>query len=90
MTTFVNFSQPPDTPFSFQATFDGTLYTVSIPWNLAGQRLYLSVTQLDGTPVIYGPCVESPIGFDINLLYGYFKTSTLVWRVDNAQFEITP
>jgi len=96
MTTYVNFYQPSNAPFQFQATLDGVSYTCTVPWNLFGQRYYLTVSTLDGTVVVNLPLIGSPLNpnalpnVDINLVRGYFQTSTLVWREDNSQFEINP
>lgn len=90
MTTYVNFSQPVSQPFSFAAQLDGNTYNVTIPSNLYGQRLYCSITALDGTQILCIALIGSPANYDINLVAGFFSTSTLIWRVENQQFEITP
>jgi hypothetical protein len=75
--------------FQFQPTFDGTTYNVIIPWNLGGQRYYVSVYTLAGDLVYNLPQVASPDNYDINLNWGYF-TSTLVFRDSSQQFEVSP
>jgi len=91
MTTYVAFSQPQTSPFQFTATLDGNPYTVSVPWNLWGQRYYVYVQSLDGALICAVPRIPSPLGdTTINIVEGYFTTSTLVWREDNNQFEISP
>lgn len=62
MTTIVPFAQQVNSVFSFQAVLDGQSYTVSVPWNLAGQRWYCLCAQLDGTPVFLLPLIGSPTG----------------------------
>ena len=89
MTTTL-FTQPLYTPFAFQALFDGSTYSVTIPWSLYGQRYYLMVNALDGTLIVNTPLVGSPDGYDINLINGYFTTSTLVWRLSTNSFEVLP
>ena len=91
MTTYVDFSQPQNVPFQFAATLDGNPYTVTVPWNLYGQRYYVYVQSLDGTLIVAIPRIASPLGDTVvNLVAGYFTTSTLVWREDNNQFETNP
>jgi hypothetical protein len=90
MTTYIDFSQPVTAPFQFQATLDGNNYNVTVPWSLQGARYYIQVATLNGDVVVYIPRIESPLGYDINLVAGYFTTSTLVWRGVNNQFEINP
>ena len=60
MTTFFPFTPSQSAAFSFQPTLDGNQYSAAIQWNLHGQRYYLNLTQLDGTPVVYIPVIESP------------------------------
>ena len=90
MTTYVNYAPSVGQPFSFQATFDNNTYTVAIPSSFYGQRLNISIKALNGSDVLYTGLVGSPANYDINILQGYFTTSTLVWRVENQQFEINP
>ncbi len=60
MTTYYPYVPSPSAPFSFQPTFDGNIYLVTVPWNLYGQRNYAVITTLDGTPVVTIPLVPSP------------------------------
>jgi len=76
-------------PFQFQPTLDGSVYTVIVTWNLAGQRYYVNVYSLDGTLIVAIPMIGSPLGYDISLVAGYF-TSTLVFREASQQFEVSP
>ncbi len=90
MSTYIDFVQPSGAPFSWQQTLDGNLYTISVPWNLYGQRYYVLVQDQSGNVVVNLPRIGSPLTYDINLLAGYFVTSTLVWRENNDQFEVGP
>ena len=88
MTTY-DFQPSSTTPFQFQPTLDGSVYTVIVTWNLAGARYYINVYALDGTLIVSLPRVGSPLGYDISLVAGYF-TSTLVFREASNQFEVMP
>ena len=68
-TTFINFvpSKVPPAPF-FNATLDGSIYTITILWNLFAQRYYVQVQSLDGTIILYTALVGSPIGIDVSAL----------------------
>jgi hypothetical protein len=90
MTTFVDFVPSVISPFQFRATFDGSTYNVVIVWNLYGQRYFVNVYDLSQNLIFSIGLKNSPIGYDINILWGYFETSTLVYRTPNAQFEIGP
>lgn len=163
MTTYTTFTPNSLAPFSFNPTLDGQVYAATVTWNVFGQRWYLNVTQLDGTPVFTLPLIGSPpiltlealswangtvtattstphgflplttttlvvsgcspavyngtveafvtgadtftyplstipgtvtalgsAAYNINLAAGYFQTSTLVYRQDSGQFEVTP
>ena len=76
--------------FTWQPTLDGATYTGVVTWNLTGQRWYLNIYTLQNTRVLTVPVVGSPDGRDINLVAGYFKTSTLVFRQSSQSFEVLP
>ena len=86
MTTYVNFTPSTNALFQFQATLDGNLYNVVITWSLAGQRYYINVYALDGTLIVAKPLVGSPLDYDINLVWGLFTNSTLIYRAPSRQF----
>jgi hypothetical protein len=81
--------QPNNTsPFQFQVILDGSQFNVVVTWNIFGQRYYVNIYTMQGVLVVSRPMVGSPYGFDISLFAGYF-ISTLVYRADNKQFEIS-
>ena len=73
--------------FQFQPTLDGNVYTVTVTWNVFGERYYVNIYTLGGVLVVSLPMVGSPLGYDISLTAGYF-TTTLVYRAPNNQFEV--
>lgn len=77
-------------PFQFQPTFDGNTYTVLVKWNLSGQRYYIEIYDLTATMLVAKPLIGSPPNGDINLIYGYFETSTMVYRTSTNNFEVLP
>ena len=91
MTTYVPFTiSPTAPPFQSIFTLDGASYSATATWNLAGQRWYLSLTDLTGVLLWCGPLVGSPMNADILLAPGIFQTSTLLYRADTGNFEINP
>lgn len=88
MTQFV-FLPTATTPFRFQPTLDGNIYTGIVTWNLFGQRWYLNLYAINGTLVLAIPVVPSPADYDISLTKGYFN-STLVFRDASQTFEVSP
>jgi hypothetical protein len=90
MTTFVNFQPVPNQPFQFQATLDNQVYLVLVTWSLFGSRWYVNIYDPNNNLIVCLPQIGSPLDYDINLVPGYFKTSTLIWRPETGQFEITP
>ncbi|HEY0181263.1 MAG TPA: hypothetical protein VGC09_00510 [Rhodopila sp.] len=92
MTTYVTFTPSQQGAPQFQATFDGDLYTVIVRANLFGQRFYVDVYAQDGSLVLARSLVGSPPApaAGLNLIGGYFTTSTLVFRQATQQFEISP
>jgi hypothetical protein len=89
MTTYIDFAPSAYTPFQFQATLDGQVYNVVVPWNNWSPRYYLQINNLTGSNALTIPMVGSPLGFDISLTAGFFN-STLIFRSPNNQFEISP
>lgn len=89
MTTYVNFAPTSAGPFVFQCTLDGQTYRVVVTYNLTG-RFYINVYDLSGNLIVAKAMVGSPPNYDINLVWGYFASSTLVFRQATQQFEINP
>ena len=89
MTTTIPFNPSPTENFQFTATLDGNDYNVIVNWNLFGARYYLAIYTFQGALVVLLPLIGSPLNYDISLTKGYF-TSTMVYRVSNSQFEISP
>jgi hypothetical protein len=56
--TFVNFTPNTTAPFSFQCTLNGSQYTVTVTWNIYGQRYYITVSDLSGNVVLYRPLIS--------------------------------
>jgi hypothetical protein len=90
MTTFVQFKPSPYANFQFNPTLDGTSYTATCTWNTYAPRYYINIYDNYGTLIVTNPLIASPDDFDINLVYGYFQTSKLVYRESSNSFEITP
>lgn len=77
-------------PFQAIFTLDGVGYNVSATWNVYAQRWYLNIADASGNIVWTGALVGSPLNFDIYLALGIFTTSTIVYRIDSGNFEVTP
>ncbi len=88
MTTFVPYQAP---PFQFQATLDDDVYIVVVTYNVTAQRPYINVYTQSNVLVTAPALVASPDGLNVvNLVGGYFNTSTLIFRQSSQQFEIAP
>lgn len=83
----VNSNSP---PWTAQATLDGNPYQLSLAWNIAGQRWYLQIADQSGNIVWYGPFIGSPLNSDIFLAPGIFQQSTILFRADSGNIEVTP
>ncbi|MHB1267241.1 MAG: hypothetical protein ACYCY2_06515 [Acidithiobacillus ferriphilus] len=92
MTTYVTFNPTAtgNPPWQGKFTLDGAAYKAVAQWNIAGQRWYINLTNSSGATVWYGPLIGSPMGYDIPLAPGLFLVSTLLFRADTEQFEVTP
>ncbi len=90
--TIIPFVISSTAPVPFQAivTLEGNQYSLTVFWNLYGQRWYFSIQDLSGNMIVTMPLIGSPLGSDINLVFNLFQTSTLIFREDSNQFEVTP
>lgn len=85
--TIIDFSPTTTSVFTFQPTFDGSVYTCVVSWNLAGQRYYVSCYSLAGILIFNLPLIGSPLDYDISITAGYFTTK-MVYRVQSGVIEI--
>lgn len=92
MTTYIQFlpSNTATPPFSATVTMDGNTYSLSVTWNIAGQRWYLTISDQNGNVVWSGGMIGSPLTSDILLAPGIFQTSTILYREDTGMIEIAP
>lgn len=89
MTTYFPFQPTAAAPYEFKPTLDGVQYQCTVTWNLAGQRWYLNIFDLQGNLQLTKALISSPNDYDIDLVEFYF-TSTLVFRDSTQQFEVNP
>ena len=90
MTIYFPFTESTTTVFQFQPTLDGQQYTATVTWNAAGRRYYLNLFTQQGALVLSIARVGSPLNYDIDLVQGYFVTSTLLFREPTQTFEVGP
>ncbi len=76
--------------FAFQPTLDGTQYSCVVTWSLFGQRWILELYSLAGVLIVQKPLAGSPQDYDIDMIQGYFTTSTMVFREASNAFEVAP
>jgi hypothetical protein len=90
MTTLVKFNPSANANFQFNPTLDGVDYIAVCTWNAYAPRYYISIYDTARTLIMIRPIIGSPDDYDINIIFGYFTTSKMVYRVSSNQFEITP
>jgi hypothetical protein len=90
-TTLIAFSpsNSASPPFSATVTLDNVSYQLVVTWNIAGQRWFASLQDQSGTAIWSGALVGSPLGYDILLAPGIFTSSTLLYRADTGNFEVS-
>ena len=90
--TLISFQPNPNgaPPFQTTVTLDGNPYSLVVTWNLYGQRWYMTLTDASGNVAWNGAMVGSPTGFDIVLAPGIFQTSTILYREDTGNIEVSP
>ena len=65
MTTYFAFQPSPSVAPSFQPTLDGSQYTITVLWSLAGQRYYVQCQTLTGQLVFFLPLIGSSTGMAV-------------------------
>jgi hypothetical protein len=78
--------------FTFQATFDGALYNVTTMWNVSRQGWYFNVFDQSNTLIVSSAFVGSPDPPQpgVNLVGGYFTTSTMFYYPDTGTIVVSP
>lgn len=89
MTSYIFNVSPATIPYAFNPTLDGNVYSATVWYNSQDNRPYITISDLSGNVIFTVAMVESPIGYDISITYGYFA-STLVWQPDNGLIVVTP
>lgn len=77
-------------PFQANVTLDGNAYVLQVYWNAYRNDWYFAITSSAAGNVFIGPLIGSPQNAEIYLAPGVFKTSKLIYDVDNQQFVVTP
>lgn len=92
MTTYVQLqlNQAATPPFRTIFALDGASVIGTVTWNIFGQRWYLALTDQAGDNLWTGALVGSPLDMDILLAPDVFHTSTILYRADTGNFEVTP
>jgi hypothetical protein len=84
------FAPPSGQVFTFQATLDGAVYTITVTWNVYIQDWYVNCFDLNGNWIFTKKRNPSPDDFDLSFTFGYFQTSTMLYRASTNMFEISP
>jgi len=93
MSTTYTFTPNISNLYTFQPTLDGIVYSASVPWNIFGQRFYLLITDGSGNLVLNVPLTsssENATYSPINLIAGYFLTSTLYYYQADGIIVVGP
>lgn len=75
---------------SFTPSLDGVVCNVQITWNIAAQRWYFTITGGNGVRYVTRPLIASTVSKPINLLFGSFITSTMVWIKSEGIIQVVP
>ena len=92
MTTLIAFTPNASLtpPWTYVFTLDQAPVTAAALWNVTAQRWYLQLTDQNANILWMGALVGSPLDSDIVLAPGIFSTSTILYREDTGNFEVTP
>ena len=90
MTTIINFNPSATANFQFNCTLDDKACVVVCVYNNYSPRYYFNVYDSARNLLLTRPIIGSPDDYDIDMLFGYFTTSKMIYRVSSNNFEITP
>lgn len=89
MSTIIPFVPSNIIPPSYNMTFDGNPYNVTVKWNVSAQRYYLDIYDLAGNWIITTPLVSTPPGRAIQSAeYDPFLNIVTVDMVDPTLWPI--
>lgn len=88
--TVIPFNQTSTANFQFNPVLDGITYVAICTYNSYSPRFYINIYDSSGSLIMTRPIIGSPDDNDVNILFGYFTTSKMVYRVSSNSFEITP
>jgi hypothetical protein len=91
--TLIPFAPSNTNLFTFTAVLtddngNAATYVFTTPYNIFGQRFYLTCIDTQGNHIFTVPLTGSPDQFDIPLTAGYFSTSVL-YRASSGNIEIS-
>ncbi len=76
--------------YTFNPVLDGVNCVAVCTYNIYAQRYYISIYDTARTLIVINPIIASPDNYDVDLIYGYFNISTLIYRGSSNNFEVTP
>ncbi len=77
-------------PWTYVFTLDQAPVTAEAVWNVTAQRWYLKLSDQNANILWIGALIGSPLDADIVLAPGVFIASTILYREDTENFEVTP
>ena len=89
----MNYSVPPSISqaLTYELSLDGQIYQSRVYWNVFGQRLYINISDQYGNSVLTLPLIGSAPDYPpVNLLAGYFTTSTLYYYPVDQVMTVLP
>ena len=89
----MNYNVPPSISQSltYELSLDGQIYQSRIYWNVFGQRLYINISDQYGNSILTLPLIGSAPNYPtVNLLTGYFTTSTLYYYPVDQVMMVLP
>jgi len=91
--TTINIPLAYATPINFQATLGKVQYSCTVYWLYFGQRSYISIQDQYGNIVVNVALIGSSTTegvAPVNILAGYFSTSTMYYYPANQTLVISP
>ena len=90
MATITNFAPSSTGNFQFNPVLDGLTYVAICTYNNYSKRYFINIYDNYGNLIVSRPIIASPPDYPIDLVKGYFTTSSLVFEDFSQNFIVTP
>src|SRR5215831_14631339 len=87
MTTYIPFQPSNISAPTYMVTLDGNQYTMVVTWNVASQRYFINLYDVNGTLIFCVPLVTTAIGRPVQSMVYDSKNQVIFGSFGNAMYR---